>query len=420
MNGKTQSYITTSKEGENGFGKSVEGRELAKYVQKVETQILQDTNKLDKVTNQIASLLKKSDRVNVLVDSIRSNATFEGVVGENYNTVSTASPTDITSQKCILVNKGNKESRTSVMDKILSLPSESRVEEGNEYMLGDECFGSNTFERRIENDITNCGNDKTNKVIKHSVSNIVLDETLHVRIDNNSLKTVESRNYKTNMTKASISDFENLHNKDNKENIQWTTSIENDNQLKRLSTEGSSYYDNSEKHSKQVIQTRTKIRENGYKSKSMEIQHDNRVRYHSKHECFEGTTINNILNMDLDKEEFIPPNIKPEETLLFTQERFKTPRRRRRRSLEEDSCVCEWLKYNCDLFIHSLRVQNITKGHISFFRSHKGRLSYSHDIAIQAHMIVFTNGSSAQDMPTEDDDDDDNTFSFRTLRVRIN
>ncbi|XP_052100429.1 uncharacterized protein LOC127734542 isoform X2 [Mytilus californianus] len=494
-------------------------QQLAKYVQKVETQILQDTNKLDKVTNQIATLLKKSDKVNVLVDSIRSNATFEGVVGENYNTVSTASPTDITSQKYTLVNKENKESRISVMDKILSLPSESPVEENNEYMAGDECFGSNTFERRIENDITNCGNDKTNKVIKHRVSSIVLEETLHVRIDNNSLKTVESRNYKTNMTKASISDFENLHKKDSKENIQRDTSIENDNQIKRLSTESSSYNDNSEKQSKQIIQTKTKIMENGYKSKSMEIQHDNRVRYHSKHECFEGTTINNILNMDLEREEFIPPNIKPEETLLFTQERFKTPRRRRRRSLEEDSCVCglldvdqprtvrEWLHYTNQMRAHAsarvisgvvklgrsqdvILVLDTSERMTGYFQRLKSaalqyvygikqqcdctemdngiglatfgrqtrliqeatndynsiieligkltpdgdapliggllmgfagvvscRLGYSHDIAIQAHMIVFTDGSSAQDMPSEDDNDD-NTFSFQTLRVK--
>lgn len=62
---------------------------------------------------------------------------------------------------------------------------------------------------------------------------------------------------------------------------------------------------------------------------------------------------------------------------------------------------------------------DLTKWHIYIFRSPKGRLGYSQDTAIQAHMIIFTNGSSGQYMLPEDDDDDD-TISFQPLRVRIN
>ncbi|CAC5358861.1 TMF1 [Mytilus coruscus] len=303
--------------------------------------------------------------MNVLVDTIRSGATFEGVVGEHYNIVSTASPTDITSQKTTSVTIGNKESRTIVMDKIPSSTSESAIEEDNEFMADDESCSSNTFERRIENDIFSSVKDKTDKVIKHRVSNIVLDETFNFRIDTNSLKTVKSRNDNIVMTKASISDFENLHNKDDKENIKRDIFCEKDNPLIRISTKHSSNKDDGEKLSKQVLQTRTKIKENGYKSKSMESQHDSRISYHSKHGCFEGTITTNVLNMDLQKEEFILPNIKPEELLGFSQEKFRTPRRRRRGSLEEDSFVSrlldvdqpktirEWLHYTNQMRAHA-------------------------------------------------------------------
>ncbi|XP_076101483.1 uncharacterized protein LOC143071202 isoform X2 [Mytilus galloprovincialis] len=253
----------------------------------------------------------------------------------------------------------------------------------------------------------------------------------------------------------------------------------------------------------------------------MELPHDNRVSYHSKHECFEGTAINNILCMEVEKEEFIPPNIKQREMLLFTQERFRTPRRRRRRSQEEDNCVCklldvdqprtirEWLQYTDQMKAHAsarvisgavklggsqdvILVLDTSKRMAGYFQRLKSaalqyvygikqqsectemdngiglatfgrqtrliqeatndydliieligkltpdgdapviggllmglagvvscRLGYSKDTAIQAHMIIFTNGSSGQYMLPEDDDDDD-TISFQPLRVKPN
>ncbi|CAC5378102.1 unnamed protein product [Mytilus coruscus] len=455
-------------------------QQLEKHVQKVETQFLEDTSKLKEVTYQITNLLKKS-----------------GVVVEHYNIVSTASPTDITSQNTTSNTIGNKESRSILMDKIPSSTSESAVEEDNEFMTDDESCSSNTFERRIENDITNSVKDKTDKVIKHRVSNIVLDETFNVRIDTNSLKTVKSRNDNIVMTKASISDFENLHNKDDKENIKRDIFSEKDNPLIRISTKHSSNKNDGEKLSKQVLQTRTKIKENGYKSKSMESQHDNRVSYHSKHGCFEGTITTNVLNMDLQKEEFILPNIKPEEMLGFSQERLL--------DVDQPKTIREWLHYTNQMRAHASarmisgvvklgRSQNVilvldtSERMTGYFQKLKstalqyvygikqqcdctgmdngiglatfGRqtrliqeatsdydliieligkltpdgdapviggllmgfagvvsciLGFSHDIAIQAHMIVFTDGSSGQDMPSVDADD--NTFSFGTLRI---
>lgn len=234
--------------------------ELEKHIQNIETQFLEDTSMLDKVTNQITNLLKRNGGLKVLADNLQSDAIFEGVVCEKTYIFSSASQTNITHQQCTSIALGNTESSTNVMDEILSSPSEFTFEEDNEFMADKEL--------------------------------------------------------------STISTSHDLHNKDDKEVIQRDTLIEKDNQFNKLSPESLFYKNDGEKQITQVIQTRTKIRENGYKSNSMELPHDNRVSYHSKHECFEGTAINNILNIDLEKEEFIPPNIKPEEMSLFTQERL--------------------------------------------------------------------------------------------------
>ncbi|VDI65557.1 Hypothetical predicted protein [Mytilus galloprovincialis] len=448
--------MTTSKEGENGCGKSIEGRGLEKHIQNIDTLILDDTNTLDKVTNQITNLLKKNGRLKVLADNLRSDVTFKGVVCENFNNCLSASQTNNTSQQCISIALGNTELGTSVMDKITSSPSESTVEEDNQFMADEEMCTSSTSQ--------------------------------------------------------------DLHDKNDQEIIQRDTLIEKDHQLQKRSTESSYHKDGGVKQIKQVIPTRKKIRDNGYKSNSMELPHDNRVSYHSKHECFEGTAINNILCMEVEKEEFIPPNIKQREMLLFTQERFRTPRRQRRRSQEEDNCVCklldvdqprtirEWLQYTDQMKAHAsarvisgavklggsqdvILVLDTSKRMAGYFQRLKSaalqyvygikqqsectemdngiglatfgrqtrliqeatndydliieligkltpdgdapviggllmglagvvscRLGYSQDTAIQAHMIIFTNGSSGQYMLPEDDDDDD-TISFQPLRL---
>ena len=233
---------------------------LEKHIQNIDTLILDDTNTLDKVTNQITNLLKKNGRLKVLADNLRSDVTFKGVVCENFNNCLSASQTNNTSQQCISIALGNTELGTSVMDKITSSPSESTVEEDNQFMADEEMCTSSTSE--------------------------------------------------------------DLHDKNDQEIIQRDTLIEKDHQLQKRSTESSYHKDDGVKQIKQVIPTRKKIRDNGYKSNSMELPHDNRVSYHSKHECFEGTAINNILCMEVEKEEFIPPNIKQKEMLLFTQERL--------------------------------------------------------------------------------------------------
>ncbi|XP_071166448.1 uncharacterized protein [Mytilus edulis] len=431
-------------------------QQLEKHVQNIETQILEDTSMLDKVTNQITNLLKRNGGLKVLADNLQSNAIFEGVICEKTYIFPSASQTNITHQQCTSIALGNTESSTNVMNEILSSPSEFTVEEDNEFMADKEL--------------------------------------------------------------STISTSHDLHDKDDKAVIQRDTLIEKDNQFNKLSTESLFYKSDGEKQITQVIQTRTKIRENGYKSNSMELPHDNRVNYHSKHECFEGTAINNILNIDLEKEEFIPPNIKPEEMSLFTQERFRTPRRRRRRSQEEENSVCklldvdqprtirEWLQYTNQMRAHAsarmisgavklggsqdvILVLDTSKRMTEYFQRLKSaalqyvygikqqsectemdngiglasfgrqtrliqeatndydliieligkltpdgdapviggllmglagvvscRLGNSHDTVVQAHMIVFTNGSSVQDIPQEDDDD--NTISFRSVRVK--
>lgn len=266
-------------------------------------------------------MLKKNGRLNVLADNLRNDVTFEGVtIDENNHIVSNAPQTNITIQQSTSVTLGNTESSTRVMDKVIPSPSESTVEEDNEYLADEEFCTKNTFERRIESDITNSVNDNTDKC----VSDIVLDQNPDVRIDINSLQTVENRNDKPNITKASLFEFENMHNKDEKENIKSEVTSEKDKPFERISTECPSHKDKGKMLRKQVIHTRTRKRENGYKSKSMEIHHDNRVSYHNKHECFGGATINNILNMDLEKEEFIQPNINTVETVVFTQERLES------------------------------------------------------------------------------------------------
>ncbi|CAG2236879.1 unnamed protein product [Mytilus edulis] len=83
-------------------------------------------------------------------------------------------------------------------------------------------------------------------------------------------------------------------------------------------------------------------------------------------ECFKGTTINNVLIMDLKKEESLPHNIKTEETSMISHE--STPKRLRRRSQDEGSSstcssglfyidqprtIKEWIEYTNLVIAHA-------------------------------------------------------------------
>ncbi|XP_076101484.1 uncharacterized protein LOC143071203 [Mytilus galloprovincialis] len=126
---------------------------LEKHIQNIDTLILDDTNTLDKVTNQITNLLKKNGRLKVLADNLRSDVTFKGVVCENFNNCLSASQTNNTSQQCISIALGNTELGTSVMDKITSSPSESTVEEDNQFMADEEmCTSSTSQDLHDKND----------------------------------------------------------------------------------------------------------------------------------------------------------------------------------------------------------------------------------------------------------------------------
>ncbi|CAC5378112.1 unnamed protein product [Mytilus coruscus] len=227
----------------------------------------------------------------------------------------------------------------------------------------------------------------------------------------------------------------------------------------------------------------------------METQLDNRVMYHSKQGCLKGTAINNVPTMDLQKEESIRLNIKPEETSMISQERIHTPSRRRRRSQDEDDSISrlfdidqprtirEWLQYTNQIMVHAsarmrsgvvkigrsqdvILVLDTSERMTEYFQKLKsaalqyvygikhqfectgiengiglaifgrqtrliqeatsdydlilellGGVRYSNDTAMQANMIVFTDGSSEQDRPFVDLDDN-HVFSFGNLRVK--
>ncbi|CAC5378105.1 unnamed protein product [Mytilus coruscus] len=455
-------------------------QKLEQHMQKVETQFLEDTSKLEEVTKDISNLMKDTSRLNVLVDNVRNYATCEGVIDEKYETISNEPSSSITSQN-----------RTSNML-------------GNHKPRIIECCSRKTLEMHIKNDLNNSLNDKTDNIIKHCATNTDLGETLNDQTDANMLKSLKSINDETNITHHSISDFENLHRKCHKKNIQNDRCIENDKTSKRLSFEQSPIKNTCEKPIIQELQTRIRKSENRYKRKAMKKQHDNRVSYHIKQECFKGAITNNVQTMDLQKEDSFRLNIKPEETSMISQERFSTPRRRGRRSQDEDasarmrsglvkigrsldvilvldtseriagyfqklkSTALQYVygKYRMKETLISLSagikqqfertgidngigiaifgrqtrlVQEATNdydlilellvklrpegdGHIigGLLMGLAGVVSYgvgySHDTALQPHMIVFTNGSSEQNMPSVDFDDN-LVVTFGNLRT---
>ncbi|XP_052100437.1 uncharacterized protein LOC127734546 isoform X2 [Mytilus californianus] len=490
-------------------------QKLEQHMQKVETQLLEDTSKLEEVTKDISNLMKDTSRLNVLVDNVRNYATCERVIGEKYETISNKPSSSITSQNSTSNTLGNHKSRIIFMENMLSSPSESSIEEANACVKDDACCSSKTLEMHIKNDLNNSLNDKTDNKIKHCATNINLGETLNDRTDANMLKSLKSINDETNITHHSISDFENLHTKCDKKNIQNDRCIENDKTSRRLSSEQSPIKNTCEKPIIQEFQTRTRKRENRYKRKTMKKQHDNRVSYHIKQECFKGAITNNVPTMDLQKVESFRLNIKPEETSMISQERFSTPRRRGRRSQDEDGLfdidqprtIREWIQYTNHIIDHAsarmrsglvkigrsldvILVLDTSERIAGYFQKLKsialqyvygikqqfertgidngigiaifGRqtrliqeatndydlilellgkirpegdghiiggllmglagvvscgVGYSHDTALQPHVIVFTNGSSEQNMPSVDFDDN-LVVTFGNLRVK--
>ncbi|CAC5378111.1 unnamed protein product [Mytilus coruscus] len=126
-------------------------QKLEKHVQKVETQFLKGASKLEDVTKDISNLLKDTSNLNVLVDNERIDPTGVGFIGEEYEIISNDPSTSNTSQKCTSNTLRNHESRTRFMDNILSTPSETSVEDDNEYMTDGECCSSNNIlERHIK------------------------------------------------------------------------------------------------------------------------------------------------------------------------------------------------------------------------------------------------------------------------------
>lgn len=71
----------------------------------------------------------------------------------------------------------------------------------------------------------------------------------------------------------------------------------------------------------EVIGEKYKVMSNKHPSRiTNQICKSNTIRNHQ--ECFKGETNKNILTVDLQKEESLPHNIKPEETSMISYERF--------------------------------------------------------------------------------------------------
>ncbi|XP_052100419.1 uncharacterized protein LOC127734535 isoform X2 [Mytilus californianus] len=337
--------------------------QLEEHVSRVHTQSIAYGNNLDTVRRKILALLMKTSRLNTLVDNLQVTTAF----GEDKSKEgSTDMSTNDKWRECSLSVLENNGSEVNC-----NIPCkencEASDEDNTEYRSDNECCSGDA---NIHNHPLNNVDDRkvpplTHNAVKCNVSNINPYEPISEQNDTKYFKKLGNNSDTLQVPHAFTSTNKyRISNSDG--SIQNESEIEQDSPVHTCNKKNSAER-SSERKTGNIPKLHTRIRKNEYcfKSKTTNIQNDNRVTFHNNQESIGGKIDKNFFSMDPQRQESIVPNIEPTEQItddvkpmMTSATSYSSFSRGERRRQEEDiygdrlfdadqpKTVREWYQYS--------------------------------------------------------------------------